>query len=203
MRYLVVSDIHGELHKLEEVLQEASFDPSEDQLILLGDYIDRGPYSRDVVAKVKELVEEHGAIAIKGNHDDLFIRSKYDGEAMKLWEMNGASSTLKSYNSVSEEMKEHREWLENHLRLYYETDQYIFVHAGLEPNVPLERQEEDTMLWTRHTETVGLGKTVVHGHTPVQHIAYYKDQVDIDTGAAYGGKLTLLELPTHKVYTAS
>ncbi|KGP71296.1 metallophosphoesterase family protein [Pontibacillus yanchengensis] len=202
MRYLVVSDIHGEFYKLEEVLQEASFDSKEDQLILLGDYIDRGPYSREVVAKVKELVEKQGAIAIKGNHDDLFIRSKDDEEAMDLWEMNGASSTLKSYNGVSEEMKEHREWLENHLRLYYETDQYIFVHAGLEPNVPLNEQKEDTMLWTRHTETIGLGKTVVHGHTPVHNIAYYKDQIDIDTGAAYGGKLTLLELPTHEVYTA-
>ncbi|KHE67309.1 metallophosphoesterase, partial [Halobacillus sp. BBL2006] len=121
MRYLVVSDIHGDIEKFEDVLKEASYNPKEDQLILLGDYIDRGPHSRDVVAKVIELVEHDGAIAIKGNHDDLFIRSQYEEEAMELWELNGASSTLKSYEGNLEEMKEHREWLENNLQLYYET----------------------------------------------------------------------------------
>ncbi|MFQ3545069.1 metallophosphoesterase family protein [Halobacillus rhizosphaerae] len=202
MRYLVVSDIHGEIEKLEKVLKEASYCPDEDQLVLLGDYVDRGARSREVVEKVKELVEENGAIAIKGNHDDLFIRSKYEEEALNLWRMNGAASTVKSYEGLSEEMKEHQDWMEDHLRLYYETEEYIFVHAGLLPDVPLEDQEEETMLWTRHTSQIGLGKTVIHGHTPVRDISYYKDQIDIDTGAVFGGKLTLLELPTHEVYTA-
>ncbi|WP_181350891.1 metallophosphoesterase family protein [Thalassobacillus sp. CUG 92003] len=202
MRYLVISDIHGEIHKLEAVLDKAAYRPDEDQLILLGDYVDRGPQSREVVAKVKQLVEEDGAIAIKGNHDDLFIRSKYDEQAMELWEINGAASTLKSYEGNYEELKEHQEWLEHNLLLYYETDEYIFVHAGLLPNKPLAEQEEATMLWTRHSDKIGLGKTVIHGHTPVRDISYYEDQIDIDTGAVYGGKLTLLELPTHEVYTA-
>lgn len=203
MRYLVVSDIHGDIRKFEDVLKQASYNPKEDQLILLGDYIDRGPHSRDVVAKVKELVEEDGAIAIKGNHDDMFIRSRYEERALELWEINGASSTLKSYEGRLEEMEKHRDWLEDNLRLYYETEEYIFVHAGLHPHTPLKAQEKDTMLWTRHNERIGLGKTVVHGHTPVRDIAYYKDQVDIDTGAVFGGKLTLLELPSHEVYTVS
>ncbi len=202
MRYLVVSDIHGEIGKLEKVLNEASYRPDEDQLVLLGDYVDRGAHSREVVEKVKELVEENGAIAIKGNHDDLFIRSKYEEEALSLWRMNGAASTVKSYEGLSEEMKEHQDWMEDNLRLYYETEEYIFVHAGLLPDTPLEDQEEETMLWTRHTSQIGLGKTVIHGHTPVRDISYYKDQIDIDTGAVFGGKLTLLELPTHEVYTA-
>ncbi|UOQ45951.1 serine/threonine protein phosphatase [Halobacillus salinarum] len=200
MRYLAVSDIHGEVGKLEKVLSEASYDPKRDQLILLGDYVDRGPYSRNVVAKIQALVEMDGAIAIKGNHDDLFIRSQYDSYALELWEINGASSTLKSYEGNYDEMRNHQKWLENNLKLYYETEDYIFVHAGLEPEVPVEKQEEETMLWTRHTAEIGLGKTVIHGHTPVETIAYYHDQVDIDTGAAYGGKLTALELPNHEVY---
>ena len=109
MRYLVVSDIHGDIEKFEDVLQEASYNPREDQLILLGDYVDRGPCSRDVVAKVIDLVENDGAIAIKGNHDDLFIRSKYEKEAKKLWDLNGASTTFKSYNGNMDELREHQE----------------------------------------------------------------------------------------------
>ncbi|MFC7322932.1 metallophosphoesterase family protein [Halobacillus campisalis] len=203
MRYLVVSDIHGEIDKFESLLAKASYEPEKDQLILLGDYVDRGPNSRAVVKKVKQLVEEDGAIALKGNHDDLFIRAKYEEVAMELWKINGASSTIKSYGSNIEEVKEHQEWLKDNLSLYYETEEYIFVHAGLEPGIPVEQQEEEIMLWTRNTAKVGLGKTVVHGHTPVREISYYEDQVDIDTGAVYGGKLTLLELPTHEVYTVS
>lgn len=202
MRYLVVSDIHGIIEKFENVLKHAAYDPAEDQLILLGDYIDRGPHSREVVEKVRKLVEKDGAIAIKGNHDDLFIRSHYDQSTRQIWELNGASRTRESYNSNFDKMQRHREWLENHLQLYYETEEFIFVHAGLLPKVPLEKQEEQTMLWTRHREEIGLGKTVVHGHTPVPEVAYYEDQVDIDTGAVYGGKLTLLELPSHQVYSA-
>ncbi|GGF23735.1 serine/threonine protein phosphatase [Halobacillus andaensis] len=201
MRYLVVSDIHGEMEKFERVLDKASYRPEKDQLILLGDYVDRGPQSREVVKKVKELVENDGAIALKGNHDDLFIRAKDDKKAKAQWEMNGATSTFDSYNQNAEEVREDQEWMRNHLWLYYETDNYIFVHAGLKPKTPLEKQDEFTMLWTRHTEQIGLGKTVIHGHTPVREIAYYEDQIDIDTGAVYGGKLTLLELPTHEVYT--
>lgn len=201
MRYLVVSDIHGEIDKLESILDEASYDSDKDQLILLGDYIDRGPDSKAVIDKVKELVENDGAVAIKGNHDDMFIRSQYEAEATELWKINGASSTLNSYQGKKEELEEDQQWMEENLELYHETDDYIFVHAGLEPETPIKEQEQDTMLWTRHTDRIGLGKTVVHGHTPVKDITYYEDQIDIDTGAAYGGKLTLLELPTHEVYT--
>ncbi|MFB5663438.1 metallophosphoesterase family protein [Alteribacillus sp. HJP-4] len=202
MRYLAVSDIHGEMSKLEEVLQKASYDPGQDQLILLGDYIDRGPHSKEVIDKVMELVEKDGAIAIKGNHDDLFIRSKYEQEMKELWEMNGATTTIESYGEDMEKLEAHRKWLENNLQLYYETEDYIFVHGGLMPNVPLDEQEERTMLWIRHSEKVGLGKTIIHGHTPVREITYDEDQIDIDTGAAYGGKLTMLELPSHNIYTA-
>ncbi|MFG6149733.1 metallophosphoesterase family protein [Halobacillus sp. B23F22_1] len=201
MRYLVISDIHGEMEKFERVLDKASYCPESDQLILLGDYVDRGPQSREVVKKVKSLVENDGAIALKGNHDDLFIRAKDEKKALVQWEMNGASSTFDSYNRNAEAVREDQEWMSKHLWLYYETDKYIFVHAGLKPNTPLEKQDEFTMLWTRHTEQIGLGKTVIHGHTPVRDIAYYEDQIDIDTGAVYGGKLTILELPTHEVYT--
>ncbi|WP_082235365.1 metallophosphoesterase family protein [Halobacillus massiliensis] len=202
LRYLIVSDIHGEIDKLEEVLKQASYNPIEDQLVLLGDYVDRGPKSKDVVARVKQLVEKDRAVAIMGNHDDMFIRAPYDSRANRLWEMNGASKTIKSYEGASQDMKSDQQWLEDNLKLYFETNDYIFVHAGLKPGIPLEDQEKDTMIWTRHNERVGLGKTVVHGHTPVREIAYIEDQVDIDTGAAYGWKLTMLELPSHRIYTA-
>lgn len=151
-RILAVSDIHGEVAKLERILEEAGYNPQYDQLILLGDYIDRG------------------------------------------------SATYHSYEGDIDLMIEHINWLRKNLSLYYETEHYIFVHAGLEPETPLEWQEEEVMLWMHNYDSINLGKLVVHGHTPVDEVEQIEDQLFIDTGASVGGKLSLVVFPSMLVY---
>lgn len=90
------------------------------------------------------------------------------------------------------------------LSIYYETDQYIFVHAGLKANVPLEEQNEWDMLWIRQEfiySDFDFGKRVIFGHTPFQKPIVLDNKIGIDTGAVYGNKLTCVELPAEKFYS--
>ena len=106
-RTLVISDIHGELTLFEELLQTAGYNPDKDQLILLGDYIDRGPDSKRVLEKVMELKHE-GAVVLKGNHEDMMVRAfKTDDErTWKNWiNRNGGTETLKSYGFAESDFK--------------------------------------------------------------------------------------------------
>lgn len=197
-RILAVSDVHGEVEKLERVLEDAQYDPTKDQLVLLGDYIDRGPHSKEVIELVMELVEE-GAIALKGNHEDMWFQAFLE-EDWDEWIQDIGLATFHSYEGDIDLMKEHIHWLRKHLLMYYETEDYIFVHAGLEPETPLEWQDEEIMLWIRNYDRIDLGKIVVHGHTPVRNVEQVEDQLFIDTGASMGGKLSLVELPSMIVY---
>jgi len=96
----------------------------------------------------------------------------------------------------------HRQFFES-LLPYYETVQYIFVHAGLEPGISLKSQETETMIWIRHEfidTDYHFGKTVIFGHTPMTEPLITDNKIGIDTGAVYGGKLTCLELPEIKIH---
>lgn len=88
---------------------------------------------------------------------------------------------------------------------YYETDHFIFVHAGLRPELPLRDQAIDDLLWIRFEfieNENDFGKTVVFGHTPMKNLLINKNKIGIDTGAVYGGTLTGVELPEIKIYQA-
>jgi serine/threonine protein phosphatase 1 len=201
-RLLVCSDIHGEYDKFLNVLSDANYNEKKDQLILLGDYIDRGSHAKEVVELVMKLVKG-GAIALKGNHEELFLKSFFSDDWREVWWKNGGDKTVASYRYDGRIMKEHAKWMEKNLRLFYETKEYIFVHAGLESEIKMEWQEEEVMLWQRSEEEIGLGKIVVHGHTPVKEVMYVNDRIFIDTAACTeNGKLTLLELPSKKIYNA-
>lgn len=202
-RLLVCSDIHGQYDQFIELLDKASYDPAQDQLILLGDYIDRGPKSRQVIEKVIELVERDGALALKGNHDQMMIDSlgQMAEEKRQKWEqINGGAATLQSYADEEELYVEHACWMRDNLILYHETAQYIFVHAGVRPGIPMEEQLEYDLIWIRHREECGLGKLIVHGHTSVDEVEQVFDQLFIDTGSVYGNKLTMIELPSRAIY---
>ncbi|WP_232699459.1 metallophosphoesterase family protein [Brevibacillus daliensis] len=97
-RILAISDIHGELAKMEEVLKKAAYNPDSDQLILLGDYVDRGPDSRGVIAKVRSLVQD-GAIALKGNHDEMMSKALFIANDFWIgrWKRNGYQATVDCY----------------------------------------------------------------------------------------------------------
>ncbi|HDR4518568.1 TPA: serine/threonine protein phosphatase [Bacillus cereus] len=228
-RILVISDIHGEIEKFEQLLVEAQYDVRQDQLILLGDYVDRGPNACAVIEKVKELKED-GAFVLKGNHEDMMIKALTTDEerSWNHWvKRNGGDKTLYSYGFVEgdivvnegnfKKMILQSRVLEKHVKFiqkldhYIETEEYIFVHAGVEPLKRVSECEPYTLMWIRNEFHNGYSgeKVVVFGHTETKTLhgndncnVYFGNNriIGIDGGAVYGGQLNCLELPSKKVY---
>ncbi|MFJ8531309.1 metallophosphoesterase family protein [Bacillus sp. NPDC094106] len=228
-RILVISDIHGEIEKFEKLLVEAKYNAKEDQLILLGDYVDRGPNAKAVIEKVKQLKKE-GAFVLKGNHEDMMIKALTTNEE-KSWnhwvKRNGGDQTLYSYGFLESEiaviegafekpilksdiLEEHLNFIQE-LDHFIETEEYIFVHAGVEPTKKVADSEPYTLMWIRNEFHSGYDgeKIVVFGHTETKTLhgdnncnVYFGNNriIGIDGGAVYGGQLNCLELPSQNVY---
>ncbi|EPZ47706.1 metallophosphoesterase family protein [Alicyclobacillus acidoterrestris] len=198
-RLLALSDIHGCYDQFDAILLESNYNPDCDQLVLLGDYIDRGPRVRDVLQRVVQLKKD-GAICLPGNHEDMCInalspRNQLDGYLdMQLWVQNGGWSTLDAFEGYMYELDRYVAWFKT-LPLYHETDHYIFTHAHMAPNTPVSEQTRDDLLWGRHELPVGVDKVNVHGHTPVDGVILVHDQLYVDTGCVFRGKLSMVELP--------
>jgi len=222
MRTLVISDIHGCYDKFKTLLEKVSYNYESDKLVLLGDYIDRGSSSRKVINLVIQLVF-NGAIALKGNHEDMLLKALDDTYNCQIWLYNGGKNTLRSYyisggygsipwyEQPSKIPGNHINFIRN-LPTWYEDENYIFVHAGLScnKNHPSISDEHDLM-WIRNDwiNSNYNGKTVVFGHTPTMNINksntpwFGKNKICIDTGAVFGkydGKLTCLQLPEEKYW---
>jgi serine/threonine protein phosphatase 1 len=198
-----VGDIHGCRSKLETLLAKIDWHPeNQEELIFLGDYIDRGPDSFGVVEIVRALKEDYPqeVITLMGNHEQLFIKFITGQNALSLRD-NGVSFTMRSYEQNKPFPVEHFRFYLN-LELYYETPRFIFVHAGLRPGVPLELQTEEDCLWIRKQfleSPFDFGKTVVFGHTPFREPYITSGRAGLDTGAVYGGKLTCMELLSGRI----
>ncbi len=208
-RILCCSDIHGYAGALRKVLFSARWRPGKDQLILLGDYVDRGPSPREVVSELKTLLRCPGVVALCGNHEKMLWEYLQGQLSYEHYMSNGGKVTLDAYRSDDAALQADAEFLYR-LPRYHETEDYIFVHAGLRPGVPLDQQSEEDLLWIRDEFINNYrGKTVVFGHSPTpyidggQDVYRGKDKIGIDTGAAYGGLLTVLELPSGKTYSVS
>ena len=217
-RILVIGDIHGCLDKLELLWERIDPRPGLDQLIFLGDYIDRGDDSSGVLDYLLELKEIYtDTVFLMGNHEKMF-KDFLAGVDRALFIYNGGESTLKSYlvrmedywegrqGVLDEEAlnqlvpEQHRDFLEE-LKPYYETDGYIMVHAGLKHGVPLENQSLDDLVWIREEfiySEEDFGKRVIFGHTPFVRPLVLPNKIGIDTGAAYGNSLTCVILPDLK-----
>ncbi|WP_440119819.1 metallophosphoesterase family protein [Paenibacillus sp. QZ-Y1] len=221
-----MSDIHGCYDEFNALLEHVAYNPEQDELILLGDYVDRGPKSKQVVEQIMQMHEQHNIIVIKGNHDAMMVKAlTHDVEEYdKHWIRNGGLHTLASYVQVSFDEEqidwnayaEAKQWIrthfEHHLRfleqlpLVYEIPGYIFVHAGINPDVEDWRtQPEQDFIWIRepfYTRPTSLKETVVFGHTPVTHLhdgsgVWFDlgwDKIGIDGGCAYGAQLNMLEI---------
>ena len=220
-RILVISDIHGELKLFDSLLEKVKYDADEDQLILLGDYVDRGLDSKGVLNRVSEL-KRNGAVVLRGNHDEMML-NVVDGVsgALERWERNGALMTLQSYDSSKEsvilsagaEFEKHISLIRE-MDYYYETKDYIFVHAGVSPDTPVQKTDPHTFLWIRELfyEKYSGDKTVIFGHTPTSAIRQEKNHdiyfgenniIGIDGAATYGGQLNCLELPGKRTYSVA
>jgi serine/threonine protein phosphatase 1 len=218
-RILVISDIHGMYDHFCKLLQKVKYDPTKDQLVLLGDYGDRGPKTKEVYELVKSLVSEHGAVALRGNHDNMFL-DFIDGVDYATFMYNGGLQTLESYFGtdwniydegiidkirafITKHYAHHIDFIRN-LPYHHETDLYIFVHAGLNPSYEDWKNTPDQeKIWIRdlfHNHQTQTDKTVIFGHTPClnlhgkEDVWFGGDKIGIDGAAAYGFQLNCLEI---------
>jgi serine/threonine protein phosphatase 1 len=211
-KIFAIGDIHGCISKLNNLMKKLNIKAKEDTLVFIGDYIDRGPDSKEVINSILEIrqVIDH-VICLKGNHEQMFLNYHRERLDEELFMQNGGMSTLISYGFMRAGREENINVPENHIKFfstllpYYETDHYIFVHGGLRPGIPLKQQHMDDLLWIRNefiNSSYNFGKTVVFGHTSLSLTKPLidKNKIGIDTGAVYGGKLTCVELPELKIH---
>lgn len=210
-KIFAIGDIHGCFDKLQRLILEIKADPVNDTLVFIGDYIDRADGGRDVVDYILKLKKTfQNVICLRGNHESMLLRF-LDGVEDDIYLANGGFATLKAYGiSRSDAPKVRKKKIPpDHLKFfktllpYYETDQFIFVHAGLIPGRELNEQSLYDMQWIRQTfidSDDDFGKQVVFGHTHFSEPLVEDNKIGIDTGAVYGGSLTCVELPALKFY---
>ncbi|WP_020674589.1 metallophosphoesterase family protein [Geopsychrobacter electrodiphilus] len=223
-RLIAIGDIHGQRTRLEELLEKVQ--PTEtDQLVFLGDYIDRGPDSQGVVNRLLELHQTlPQTIFLKGNHEQMLLNalietafntpaalpenstSIFSGARsdLSLYLQNGGLATLKSYalEQVDELPRAHIAFLQQ-TRLYFHTEGFLFVHAGARNDLPLAEQDEYSLLWDRKLPP-GKDEIQVVGHQPTPDglPVFEEGRYSLDTGAGFGGPLTACEVRTRKSWQA-
>jgi len=214
-----VGDIHGRSDLLDNVFaridaDRALFAGRRLIEVYLGDYVDRGPDSRGVIDRLIARAQEREVVLLRGNHDEVFEELLTNRARLEFWVQFGGLETMQSYGvrlrlpvTAANVLEMHAEWVRSfpsrHRQFFsqltncYSVGDYFFVHAGIRPGVPLERQSAEDMMWIReefHRSGADHGKMVVHAHTPVKAPEFRKNRINIDTGAYLSGSLTCLRL---------
>lgn len=181
-RYIAISDIHGELAKLESVLSKIETKP-DDVFVFMGDYIDRGADSKGVVDRVIAQSDTHECIYLMGSHEYALLHT-FDDYYNYLFENFGGPETVKSYGSFENIFKIHGDFYGN-LKFWHKTDNYLFVHAGINPDYSFEDQSDvdlvyirDKFIYSKHD----LPQKVIFGHTHFRQPLIQEDKICIDTG---------------------
>ncbi|RPI80103.1 MAG: serine/threonine protein phosphatase [Desulfobacteraceae bacterium] len=200
----IIGDIHGCLDMLKRLMLKMNWNPEQDRLIFLGDYIDRGEDSKGVVDYILDLFKLSKRIdCLLGNHEKLFL-DFLDGKDSHNFIINGGNVTLESYRIAKSEHtknfipQEHIRFFQS-LQLWIELDDYYVVHAGFQPGIEIGLQIIEDMVWIRESfiySNYDFGKKVIFGHTPFLEPLVMENKIGIDTGAVYGNTLTCLELPS-------
>ncbi|MCG8450126.1 MAG: serine/threonine protein phosphatase [Pirellulales bacterium] len=217
-----IGDIHGRddllaiLHDRIEAEIRASDPGCSNTVVYLGDYVDRGPGSKAVVDRLLDNpVKGARSIHLMGNHEDTMLQFLEGEDVAREWLTMGGGATLRSYGlslrsndsgqipleTVCDQLKaaipaRHREFY-NSLKLYHESGDYLFVHAGLRPGLALEDQEPSDLLWIRKEflqSNRNHGKLVVHGHAAALRPVVKRNRICVDTAAHVSDTLTALVL---------
>lgn len=208
-----IGDIHGCFNHLINLLNLVNPDLDHDKLVFVGDYVDRGPSAAKVVEFIIDLKKRHNPeniICLMGNHERMFL-DFLQGQEEMFFILNGGAATAISYWGNHWESShriippDHEDFFAS-LNLYYETEDYIFVHGGLRPGIPLAAQKEEDLLWIRKEFVLSdfdFGRRIIFGHTPVRNPLVLPNKIGIDTGAVYGNKLTCVLLPEGKFFSVS
>jgi serine/threonine protein phosphatase 1 len=217
-RLFAISDIHGCFKPFYELIVNCIKLKKSDQLILLGDYIDRGNQSKEVIDFILDLKKSGFNISpLAGNHEVMLLDSFYNPEILPLWLMNSGMSTLSSFGiqNIKEIDSYYLEFFTS-LEFYRIIDNIVFVHAGFDDLAIDPFADKHSMVWecrTSYQNPVLAGKTIIHGHRP-KKVSYIKNLITekskvipIDTGCIYGkelgyGNLSALEIYSMTLYSA-
>ena len=221
MNIFAIGDIHGSLSELtslhKKILAHEMFDVKKDIIIYLGDYIDRGKNSKEVINQILKLKNNNiKTINLMGNHDEFMIDFLFNKKNnIEYWLNFGIDQTLRSYDIELVEFikdgfddnninklrdtflkkldEDHVNFFKN-LVISFSTEKYLFVHAGIDPKKKLKNQTKKDYLWSRSEnffdENFKAEKIIIHGHTPVEKNINYPYRINVDTGCYFSGKLS-------------
>jgi serine/threonine protein phosphatase 1 len=212
--YWVIGDIHGRFHALLEVFKLSKFDFENDKLVVLGDVVDGGYYTKaciDLLLNVKHM------ILIEGNHDKWALHWFLTGKELPIWYHQGGINTIRSYGGSHYNIPQsHIDFLNSARPYYIDDSKRIFVHGGFDPYVPIEGQDPYWLMWDRSLIDIARGipdqnigginiphySRVFVGHTTTQLYGnsveplIYNNLVMMDTGGGWNGKLTIMDVET-------
>lgn len=218
IRVYAIGDIHGRASLLDRMLDAIAEDAkgfAGDRIIevFLGDYIDRGMESRQVIDRLLTApLPGHERVCLMGNHEETLLRFLEEPDILRDWSQHGGFATLASYDvpvpanmspltwrgmqaAFRQNFPEKHERFLRHLRLSYELGDYFFVHAGVRPGVPLEAQQVEDCLWIREEFTGYEGhfdQYIVHGHSPLTAPEVLANRANIDVSDASDDRLCCL-----------
>lgn len=218
VRYYAIGDIHGRLDLFDAMIDAIEEDDAreggqETQVILLGDLVDRGPDSAGVIARAREWQDVRTVRVLAGNHEEMFLDSFRKPEILRHFLKHGGRETILSYGLSKKQFnamhleelftllpelvsEAERDYIASFEDLIIAGD-YLFVHAGIDPETPISEQKRSDLLWIRDrflSHKGPLEKVVVHGHTIFDRVMDCGNRIGIDTGAFRSGVLTALVL---------
>lgn len=196
MLTFAIGDIHGCLAELNDLLDQISRYPGirydRHRIVFLGDLVDRGPNSMEVVRRIMDMqaAMPTAVVVLKGNHEDMITSGDREH-----WLSKGGDAALRSYQDDLPAFESHKDWLRR-LPTFFDDGLRYFVHAGIDPELPLDRQDDKTRMWIRRPFLDSLkdhGRLIVHGHShrhQVWAVAEMTNRIGVDTGCGFGGPLT-------------
>jgi serine/threonine protein phosphatase 1 len=216
-RIYAVGDIHGRADLLSEITARIDDDIRRRPIahtveVYLGDYIDRGPHSRTVIDLLAVRLVANRAVCLRGNHEAVMEGFLQDPAILQYWEPLGGMLTLASYGIELHDETETALDLQRRflaafprahelfmqcLRNQFACGDFLFAHAGIRPDIPIEQQDVNDLIWIRDEfleSTLHHERFIVHGHTPVPHPDIRHNRINIDTGAWRTGTLTCVAI---------
>jgi serine/threonine protein phosphatase 1 len=223
-RVYAVGDIHGRFDLLSQLIALIDADVaarpvSAPMIVILGDFIDRGPGVLPLIKLMMALQNERSVVVLQGNHEAAMLAAlNGDYAALEGWLSHGGWSTLAAFGIdearygdaqprelIAQAQRvipiEVRDWLAR-LPISFETNSHFFVHAGVRPGIPLERQRAEDLLWIREEFTdsdYDHGRVVVHGHSVSDEVCIRPNRIGVDTGAWRSGVLSAAVIDRDRV----
>lgn len=206
-RLLAIGDIHGCIRPLEAVLDTLRL-TEQDTLVLLGDCVNRGPATRQVLDALIALQSETKLVTILGNHEEEMLAAKSDCQAYGRWLAMGGQATLESYSAgaqLSDIPADHWQFIESAIP-WWEFEEYFFTHANYAADLPLDQQTAMELRWLniadRPPQPHCSGKTAIVGHSAnlSGHVVDFGFLRCLDTGCGLGGRLTAMDVRTRQIW---